>query len=1059
MAKLYKFNLLRISLLSAFLIISVFTRVSFAQLFSAEKKNSEQDTSYRLTDVVCSYVEKLYVYPEKIEPDKLLQQALVRLENVLPELLVDIDEDTGLISIHVDNKSLELNSSKVTDLKNISTELKKAFSFVAKNKQTEKISSDDIMYEGLNGMLTRLDPHTVVLPPKAFDEFKIGTSGQFGGLGMVVGIREGVLSVISPIEGTPAFRAGLKAGDQIIEIDGESTINLTLSESVNKLRGKPKTPVTLSVLKYKAAKPQTITIIREIIRIPTVDDKILEDGIGYIKIRNFQNDTAMALAEHIKNIKKSSDKIKGMIIDLRNNSGGLLDQAIEVSDQFLDSGNIVSTVGPGGKNKEIQRAKKARTDELDFPIVLLINASSASGAEIVVGALKENNRGVVIGNRSFGKGSVQQLIDLINGAALKLTMAKYLTPFFNEVQAKGISPDIFFTPVTISEDDINLFREHIYIREEDLIKHGEKKTKPIRQKPLKKVKEIKYLKESVKKAEVDEDGDDPAIIEEDPYKAGDLSKDNLVQFAIMIIKNTVTPERKAILKEIDNLLEKVSQTEEKKIFNALKEIGINWADGESETGQPAPVASIEFFKSVSDDDDNQDSEKLKPISNIIQAGEKIAITVKVENKGKGTIYRVRGISESDNLYFDNREFVFGKIKAGETKSYTKTIEIPKNVIKREDEISIQFDESNGNAPDDIKTELRVEPQERPKFAYTYQINDKGIEGKKGNNDGLIQKGEDIDLILHVKNIGKGKAEKVSVVLKNITEDEIFVKKGRIEIEELLPGETESVNMEFNIKENVSFEKFDVDALIRDSIFGVYLADTINFSIAPKNAVSLLSSVRSRLKVIKDNAVIFSNRENKNEPIAILKKGALLNSDGWAPGLYRIDISSNIYGWIPASNVEKIDAKKHSKTEEHNIDILMQRVPPTISFLNENVDLISDKDIFTLTGTIDDDNGVKNIYTFVNNDKIYFKSLVAERQHNGKLNGMLKNSLNEEQTDIAHELKRTGNETEQSSTNGKKLDFTTEIQLKEGANTITVVARDKDDLITSRSFVITKRKSE
>ena len=502
----------------------------------------------------------------------MLIYGLKRIEQSIPELLIDFDDKSGILVVHVDNQSLKLNVNDLKTLKDTSAKLKEAFKFIDENKQTKKIKTDDIMYEGINGMLSRLGPHTLVLPPKAFNEFKIGTTGQFGGLGMVVGIREGILTVISPIEGTPAHKAGLKAGDQIVEIDGESTVNMTLSDAVSKLRGKPNTIVTIFVLKYKATKPEPIAIKRKIIKIPTVDDKILEDGIGYIKIRNFQNDTSAVLKEHIKKIKKSNNngKIKGLIIDLRNNSGGLLDQAIQVTDQFIDSGNIVVTVGPGGRNTDVKTAKKSKTDELDFPIVVMINSSSASGAEIVVGALKDNNRCVVIGNRSFGKGSVQQLIDLIDGAALKLTMAKYLTPFFNEVQAKGISPDILFTPSTISDDDINLFRKHTYLREEDLAKHKDLDIKP-EPVQISNLIEIKYLKENEEKENPEEEIDEkPKFDESDPYKAGDLDKDNLVQFAKMIIKKSKSSERNNMLKNIQPLLKEIEIAEEEKVLQAFK---------------------------------------------------------------------------------------------------------------------------------------------------------------------------------------------------------------------------------------------------------------------------------------------------------------------------------------------------------------------------------------------------------------------------------------------------------------------------------------------------------
>ncbi|MGR3179327.1 MAG: MXAN_5808 family serine peptidase [Candidatus Anammoxibacter sp.] len=1027
--KINKRSVLRLflSLIIVFVVIASVNYETFCKIFTKTGVEVDGKTNFRLVDIVCSYVDKLYVYPDKIKPKKMFYDALYRLEKSIPELLIDVDEDSGMVSINVDDKSIRLDTKDVKSLKDTSALLKKAFTFIVENKQTEKKSADDIMYEGLNGMLTQLDPHTVVLPPKEFNEFKIGTSGKFGGLGMVVGIRDGILTVISPIEGTPADKAGLEAGDQIIEIDGESTINMTLSESVSKLRGKPNTIVTISLIKYKAAEPQIISIERKIIKIPTVDDQILEDGIGYIKIRNFQNDTSEALREHIENLKSNNNGIKGMIIDLRNNSGGLLDQAIQVADQFIEFGNIVTTVGPGGRNKDIQKARKSKFDELDFPIVLLINSNSASGAEIVVGALKENNRGVVIGNRSFGKGSVQQLIDLIDGAALKLTMAKYLTPLFNEVNGKGIKPDIVFSPVRISDENIDLFKEYSYIREEDLLK--DKNTNHLTKSRIKKEKparEIKYLLETVKESEKEKDKEKPAFADTDPYKAGDLSKDRLVQFAKLLVKNTQKFERNKILKDIAPLLKAVREAEEEKIFNALKETGIDWSNGNPE-GSPEPTASLSIALAS-----NQSKKESIPSVKKVKAGEELTLIVKVSNNGKAPMYRTRCITESENIYLDNLEFVFGKIKNGETKSYTKTVNIPKNAIDREDEITVRFDESNGYAPDDLKHTIRIESLSRPRFAYSYQISDKGIDGKNGNNDGLIQKNENITLSLMIRNIGERSAGTTSVSINNVSEDSIFVEKGREKIGELLPGETKTVNMEFNVKKDASFKDFSIDVLIRESTFGSYILSTLTFQVTEDDDMFALSKVSSLLKVIKNNTPVYGVRWDETEQITSLDMGTIVKSDGKAQGLYRINLPSKKYGWVPEGNVESGEFKKQSSLG--NIEITMQHIPPEINLNTHNMELLSDMEKVMITGTINDDKAVKNVYVFVNGRKVLYKSRFTEQ----------KNHHEGFQT-IQDEIKAD-----------RKLDFSIEIILKEGPNTVTIIAHDDEGLTVSKSLVITKR---
>ena len=419
--------------------------------FKEEINQADKSHKFRLVGVVCSYLNRFYVEPDRIKPKEMLIESLTRLERIIPEVQVNVDDESEEIEILVDEVSKKIDFSRIRRLGELYNTLNDALRFVNENKYHE-IKAEDIEYAAINGMLAQLDPHSVVFPPKDFEEFKIGTSGKFGGLGMVVGLRDGILTVISPIEGTPAFRAGLKSGDKIITIDEDSTINMSLHEAVNKLRGDPSTSVILIIESKKSQASKTVTLIREIISIPSVDAKLVDGNIGYIKIRNFQEDTSQALEEKIAQLTKGSEALKGIILDLRNNSGGLLGQAIAVADKFLSSGMIVVTVEPMGKQK-IQKAKKASKDFVKYPLVVIIDAGSASGAEIVAGALKDNNRAPLIGDTSFGKGTIQQLIDLASsGAALKLTVGKYLTPNFTDIQSVGITPDILLVQSQISEE-------------------------------------------------------------------------------------------------------------------------------------------------------------------------------------------------------------------------------------------------------------------------------------------------------------------------------------------------------------------------------------------------------------------------------------------------------------------------------------------------------------------------------------------------------------------------------------------------------------------------------
>jgi carboxyl-terminal processing protease len=305
-------------------------------------------------------------------------------------------------------------------------------------------SPDDtaLIESAIDGMLTSLDPHSSYLSAKDFKDMQVQTSGKFGGLGIEVTMEEGVIKVVSPIDDTPAARAGILAGDMIIALDGETVQGLNLTQAVDRMRGNINTPITLTIKRDGVEKPFDVRLVRDVITIHSVRSRI-EGDIGYIRITTFNEQTFDGVNEAIDKIEKDvgADKIKGYVVDLRNNPGGLLDQAIAVSDAFLDRGEIVST---RGRHAEETQRHNAHSGDLaaDKPVVVLVNGGSASASEIVAGALQDHGRATIVGTRSFGKGSVQTIIPLGSNGALRLTTARYFTPSGRSIQAKGIDPDI-----------------------------------------------------------------------------------------------------------------------------------------------------------------------------------------------------------------------------------------------------------------------------------------------------------------------------------------------------------------------------------------------------------------------------------------------------------------------------------------------------------------------------------------------------------------------------------------------------------------------------------------
>ena len=312
----------------------------------------------------------------------------------------------------------------------------------------EEMSDKELIETAINGMLTSLDPHSSYLNEESFEEMRVKTRGEFGGLGIEVTMENGFVKVVSPIDDTPAFRAGMKAGDYITHIDGEAVLGLNLSDAVEKMRGKVGTDIVLTVRREDEAEPLEVTITRDIIRIRSVRHRV-EENIGYIRITTFNQNTETGLKKAVDEIKNElGNKLIGYVLDLRNNPGGLLDQAIAVSDAFLDKGEIVSTRGRNENDTKRDNARKGDIAD-GLPMIVLINGGSASASEIVSGALQDHKRAIILGEKSFGKGSVQTVIPLPGHGAMRLTTARYYTPSGRSIQATGIEPDIIVEPAKI----------------------------------------------------------------------------------------------------------------------------------------------------------------------------------------------------------------------------------------------------------------------------------------------------------------------------------------------------------------------------------------------------------------------------------------------------------------------------------------------------------------------------------------------------------------------------------------------------------------------------------
>jgi len=327
---------------------------------------------------------------------------------------------------------------------------------IIQREYVDEVSTHDLIYGSLQGMLSALDPHSQFMKPADYTEIQVETSGEFGGLGIEISIRDNLLTIITPIEGTPAYKAGLLPGDRIVAIDGKSTKNISIWDAVKKLRGKVKTDVKITILREKAKKIFDVTVTRDIIKVESVRrTKMIADNIGYIRLATFGEKSAEDMEQSLD--KLEGEGMKALILDLRNNAGGLLNTSVKIADKFLDEGKLIVTTR-GRREDQVMEFKAHQENTYgDYPLVVLVNNGSASASEIVAGAIKDNGRGVLLGTKTFGKGSVQTLIPMPDGSALRLTTAKYFTPSGQCIHDIGIEPDIKieYKPDTDDKKDDN----------------------------------------------------------------------------------------------------------------------------------------------------------------------------------------------------------------------------------------------------------------------------------------------------------------------------------------------------------------------------------------------------------------------------------------------------------------------------------------------------------------------------------------------------------------------------------------------------------------------------
>jgi len=792
---------------------------------SPKESLTEENLSFRSGDLehlrilykAIFLVQQQYIDASRIDPKRMLDGALKEIQRVVPEVMIKEDSKKSAIDIQVNEEKKTFDVSDVTSPPSLLSRFKDMFRFIRSSLRDEDVDFNEVQYEAINGMLQTLDPHTVLINPRDYRQMKVETAGEFGGLGIVISIRDGQLTIISPIEGTPAAKVGLKSMDRIVMIGEASTINMALDKAVSLLRGPPGTRITIWVLRKGWTEPKPFAIERAVIHVESVESAMLSGRVGYVHIKTFQGNTASDLKTHLEKLHREG--MSGLVLDLRGNPGGLLDSAVDVSDFFIEKGPIVTTAGRNPAERYVQEAQKEGT-EPPYPLVCLVNGGSASASEIVSGAIQGTGRGLVVGEPTFGKGSVQKLWEFDDGSALKITIGQYLTPGDVSIQTVGVQPDVRTRPVVITRRNVDLEEDQQQQKEKTLSDHLERAGQKEAQRPH---EEVAYLYTPPSSPRTDAgqdeadggtDGEDDNSAEEDMgLTAVKLKKDFEAQLGLKLVEHAESTRTPLRLDSVKALLDQVRLSEVSRMTEEFAKIGVDWSAGES-AGPSDLEARLEMVE-----------------GNEIRAGSTCHLKATVINHGPGTVYRLRASSFSDNELFQDKEFVFGKIAPGETRTFEVAVKIHAGAWSRVDDVGLSFFELHGRLPRLAPLRVTMKQIERPRFSVSFNI----IDRPSGNGDGLLQKGETVRFPVGICNQGSHASLGTQALLVNLSDQSLFIRNGRADLGKLQPGQCGHAIFEFDVRAGLDAPELRVELDVMDQDLGEMFRKDIRMHTSPEGA--------------------------------------------------------------------------------------------------------------------------------------------------------------------------------------------------------------------------------
>ncbi len=968
-------------------------------------------TQLRAVNATLDHIRKKYVEPERVDPRQMFLGALDMIQKSVAQVIVSHEKNAATVTVRVEDEEKKFRVANVQGHWDVAARLREVFSFLQKNLRGKDVKLPDIEYAAANGMLRTLDPHSAFLSPEAFKEMNVSTSGHFGGLGIVISIRDQMLTVMRPMPGTPAGRAGLVRLDRITKINNESSLNMPLSDAVNRLRGEPGSKVTIWIHRdgkngWNGSRP--FELVREIIRVSSVDHQKLDDGIGYVRIKQFQQTTTRELHEALRDL-GNSKSLRGLVLDLREDPGGLLDQAGKVVDTFLDEGVIFATVG-ASEGRHEQRATKAGTQP-NYPIVVLVNEGSASASEIVTGALKNQNRAVVLGRTTFGKGSVQLIFPEVTpeNAALKLTIAQYLTPGDISIQGTGVTPDIELDPMTVDVQEMDMFVNEGNIRERDLQKTLVAGGRRVQDRPT---YQLRYNLGEATRAEIRERGSTLDDV---------FSVDAQIRIAQTLVSKMTSGTRKQQLDQVADLVNELQEKELIEVAKDLKELEIDWSapPEDYQGGPPSKKLAIRL---------STDRKKDTAL-----AGEAMKLTVEVTNHGARALYRLRAITKSDSGYYDQKELVFGKLLPGETRKAevplgwcetegrkpgsTKPLpldakrvcRLPRDALARQDAVQVRFFTDGSDAPDTIAFHPTIKSLPRPVFAYSYQVVDnRGA----ANRNGQLEKGEGATIYLHVKNVGAGPAFETQTNIRNLTGDGVLLKAGRFDVSGMKPGESRDVAFTLDLLKKATLDELKLEVSVADRDLGAFSSEKITIPIFGANTARKLKPASGVRKAISDVSLLAQPHANADK-VGSLKKGEKVHLLASFGEFVQVRLNKERFAFVKTTDLDEASGKAATSLA---FSPELSRAAPRLQVKVQALATRGDS-IHLEVFASDESGGVQDAFIFVGNRKVFYKPNPQK--------------------------------------SGKEMKFTLEVPLKPGVNVITVVARENKDVSTRHRVVVRK----